>query len=186
MAILLKFGETASFYTFAVLLVSYATAQLGYSRTLTLAAVAAGAGAATAVIPICGALADRYGRRTLFLVGSLGMVLFAATVIAIGIVWPPITATLSSLLADAFPAALRYTGITFGYQIGAALVGGTAPLIATLLISANHGRWHWVAAYVALLSATSIAALCAFRPAGAGSGAGQQQAPRFHPIKGHS
>jgi MFS family permease len=73
-------------------------------------------------------------------------------------VWPFITATLSTLLAETFPAEVRYSGITFGYQVGAALVGGTAPLIATLLLSADHGHWRWIAAYIVVLSTISLIA----------------------------
>jgi MFS family permease len=82
--------------------------------------------------------------------------LFVATVIAIGVVWPFVTATLSTLLAETFPPEVRYSGISFGYQIGAALVGGTAPLFATLLLAADHGRWRWIAVYIAVLAAISL------------------------------
>ena len=85
--------------------------------------------------------------------------LFAATVLAIGLIWPLVTATLSTLLAETFPAEVRYSGISFGYQIGAALVGGTAPLIATLLLSVDHGQWRWIAAFIALSAAISLAAV---------------------------
>src|SRR6185295_18246784 len=36
--------------------------------------------------------------------------------------------------AALFPTAQRYTGLSVGYNIGSALFGGTAPLVATLLI----------------------------------------------------
>jgi MFS family permease len=118
-AILVKFGETSSFYIFAVFLVSYATKELGYPRLTVLAAVAAGALVATAMIPVCGILSDRIGRRSTFRIGSLGLVFFAgpyfwllsqrstvciflATVVAIGLVWPFVTASLSTLLAEMF------------------------------------------------------------------------------------
>jgi len=175
-AILVKFGETSSFYVFAVFLVSYATKDLGYSRDATLLAVAAGAFVAVIMIPLCGVLADRFGRRPIFTFGCLGMIiiaapyfwllsqgsvpmLFAATVLAIGLIWPLVTATLSTLLAETFPAEVRYSGISFGYQIGAALVGGTAPLLATLLLSVDHGQWRWIAAFIALSAAISLAAV---------------------------
>jgi MHS family proline/betaine transporter-like MFS transporter len=37
-------------------------------------------------------------------------------------------------VTDLFPTAQRYTGLSVGYNMGAALFGGTAPLIASLLI----------------------------------------------------
>jgi len=194
-AILVKFGETSSFYVFAVFLVSYATKELGYSKDVTLLAIATGALVAALFIPMCGALADRFGRRPIFVVGSLGLImiagpffwrasqrstllLFAATVLAIGLVWPLVTATLSTLLAETFPAEVRYSGITFGYQIGAALVGGTAPLIATLLLTADQGRWRWIATFIALSAGVSLTVV-----SGAGaSSAGRRLADNLHRI----
>lgn len=174
-AILVKFGETGSFYMFAVFLVSYATTTLGYSRATTLTAIAVGALIATATIPLCGLLSDRLGRRAIFMAGCAGLIVFSApyfwllsqrstfcilvaSAVAIGLIWPLVTATLSTLLAEMFQPEVRYSGISFGYQIGGALVGGTAPLVGTLLLAADHGRWRWVACYIAGISLVSFIA----------------------------
>jgi len=82
-----------------------------------------------------------------------------ASVVAIGLIWPLVTASLSTLLAEMFQPEVRYSGISLGYQIGAALVGGTAPLVATLLLSADHGRWRWIALYIACISFVSLIAV---------------------------
>ncbi|HWS68647.1 MAG TPA: MFS transporter [Steroidobacteraceae bacterium] len=175
-AVLVKFGETGSFYMFAVFLVSYATTNLGYSRPTALTAIAAGALIATFTIPLCGLLSDRVGRRPVFLAGSVGLIAFSApyfwllsqrstvciliaSIIAIGLIWPLVTATLSSLLAEMFQPRVRYSGISFGYQIGGALVGGTAPLVGTLLLAHDHGRWRWIACYIASISLISSIAV---------------------------
>jgi len=175
-AVLVKFGETGSFYMFAVFLVSYATTNLGYSRPTALTAIAAGALIATFTIPLCGLLSDRIGRRPVFLAGSVGLIAFSApyfwllsqrstvciliaSIIAIGLIWPLVTATLSSLLAEMFQPRVRYSGISFGYQIGGALVGGTAPLVGTLLLALDHGRWRWIAFYIASISLISCIAV---------------------------
>jgi len=175
-AILVKFGETGSFYMFAVFLVSYATGSLGYSRPTTLTAIAAGALVGTLTIPLCGLLADRVGRRRVFLTGSVGLIAFSgpyfwllsqrstsgiliASVVAIGLIWPLVTASLSTLLAEMFKPHVRYSGISFGYQIGGALVGGTAPLVGTVLLSVDHGRWRWIACYIASISLVSFIAV---------------------------
>ena len=39
----------------------------------------------------------------------------------------------SALFAELFPAHIRYSGASLGYQIGAILGGGLAPIIATAL-----------------------------------------------------
>jgi hypothetical protein len=72
-----------------------------------------------------------------------------ASIVALGLIWPLVTAVLSTMLAEFFDAPVRYSGISLGYQIGAALVGGTAPLLATLLLSLDHGRRRSIALYLA-------------------------------------
>ena len=47
-------------------------------------------------------------------------------------------ALMGTFLAESFTADVRYTGISLGYQVGAALVGGTAPLIATALVGTTN------------------------------------------------
>ena len=98
-----------------------------------------------------GNLSDRVGRKRLFVAGTVAMALFAfpyfwllqkgsvalliiATVIGLGIIWAPITAVLGTMFSEIFDAKIRYTGISLGYQIGAAVAGGTAPLVATALL----------------------------------------------------
>ena len=93
--------------------------DLGYIRLTALAAVAAGASVATVGIPLCGLLSDRIGRRATFRIGSVGLIVFAgpyfwllsqrstfcivlATVVAIGLIWPFVTASLSTMLAEMF------------------------------------------------------------------------------------
>ena len=88
---------------------------------------------------------------------TLGLLL--ATLLMMGLVWPLITATLGTLTSELFRAELRYTGISLGYQIGAAVVGGTAPLVATWLLAVDHGSWRWIACYVAVLAALSALAV---------------------------
>jgi MFS family permease len=121
-------------------------------------------------------VSDSLGRRRVFLVGCGGLIAFSApyfwlltqrstfcillaSVVAIGLIWPLVTATLSTLLAEMFQPQVRYSGIPFGYQIGGALVGGTAPLVGTLLLAADHGRWRWIACYIASISLVSFIAV---------------------------
>jgi MFS family permease len=175
-AILIKCGETGAFYIFAVFLLSYATGNLGYSRVTTLAAIAVGAFVGTIMIPVYGWVSDRVGKRALFLAGSSALIVFAgpyfwllssrstsgillASVIALGLIWPIVAAAESTLLAEMFGVEVRYSGISLGYQIGAALAGGTAPLVGTVLLVMDHGRWRWIACYVALISLVSFLAV---------------------------
>ena len=78
--------------------------------------------------------------------------------------WAPVTAVLGTLCSEIFSANVRYTGITLGYQLGAALAGGTAPLIATGLLAKYDGDWIPVAWYLAVTVVISLIAIfCASR-----------------------
>lgn len=176
----LKVVETAPFYIFSTFVVSYATGNLGYSKVDALHAVMCAAVVASVMIPVMGWLSDKLGRRTVY---TLGIVLSAAfiypyfmlldtrsvwgitiaTVIALGLLWAPITAVLGTLSSEIFSTRVRYTGITLGYQLGAALAGGTAPLIATWLLGKYQGAWQPVAIYLLVTAAISLVAVMSVR-----------------------
>ncbi|NCH01622.1 MFS transporter [Cronobacter malonaticus] len=177
----LKVVETAPFYIFSTFVVSYATTTLAYEKSQALESVTLAALVATVLIPVMGLLSDKIGRKRMYAVSVMllgafivpwfmlldtgttwGIVL--ATVIAFGVLWSPITAVLGTLCSEIFHAWVRYTGITLGYQLGAALAGGTAPLIATGLLAHSGGDWTPVAWYLAVTVAISLLAiLCASR-----------------------
>ncbi len=67
--------------------------------------------------------------------------LVVATVVGFGAIWSVYGALMGTFLAESFTADVRYTGISLGYQIGAAIAGGPAPLIATALVGNVLTRW---------------------------------------------
>lgn len=175
-----KVVETAPFYIFGTFIVSYATTQLGFSRTVTLNAVTIATVITTILIPIMGKLSDKIGRNKLYVGGTVLMMLYAfpyfwllhqgsavllvvATILGLGIIWAPITAVLGTMFSEIFKSNVRYTGITLGYQIGAALAGGTAPLVATALLNAYDNSYVPVALYIMLAAAISLIAISSVR-----------------------
>lgn len=177
----LKVVETAPFYIFSTFVVSYATSTLTYQKSQALEAVTLGALVATIMIPLMGLLSDKVGRQRMYAISVFVLGLFIvpwfmllntgttwgivlATVIAFGVLWAPVTAVLGTLCSEIFSANVRYTGITLGYQLGAALAGGTAPLIATGLLAKYDGDWVPVAWYLAVTVTISLIAIfCAIR-----------------------
>lgn len=172
----LKVVETAPFYIFSTFVVSYATTTLAYQKSQALEAVTLGALVATIMIPLMGLLSDKIGRQRMYAVSVFVLGLFIvpwfmllntgttwgivlATVIAFGVLWAPVTAVLGTLCSEIFSANVRYTGITLGYQLGAALAGGTAPLIATGLLAKYDGDWVPVAWYLGVTVAISLIAI---------------------------
>lgn len=175
-----KVVETAPFYIFSTFIVSYATTNLGFSRSATLGAVMIATIVTTILIPIMGSLSDRVGRKKMYIAGTVAMMAFAfpyfwmihqgsvallviATVIGLGIIWAPITAVLGTMFSEIFDAKVRYTGVTLGYQVGAAVAGGTAPLVATALLATFENSYVPVALYIMFTAAISLVAIWAVK-----------------------
>ena len=173
-----KFVETAPFYIMSTFIVYYATKDLGFSRTQALNAVTVATVVTTLLIPLMGALSDRIGRKTVYIAGVLMMMAYAfpyfwllqtrsfsmlilATVIGLGVIWAPTTAVLGTMFSEIFKSNVRYTGITLGYQIGAALAGGTAPLVATFLLAKFDHSYVPIALYIIFTGLVSLVAIAA-------------------------
>ncbi|MFD2924927.1 MFS transporter [Halobacillus naozhouensis] len=171
-----KVVETAPFYIFATFVVSYATDTLGYDQINVLNSVTIATFITAIMIPIMGRISDKVGRKPVYIAGTIGMILYAypyflllsigetwavivATVIALGIVWPPITAVLGTMFSEIFSTKVRYTGISLGYQIGAALAGGTAPLIATWLLSQFNNSSSPISIFIIVTGVISLIAV---------------------------
>lgn len=171
-AIAVKAVETAPFYIFVSFMVSYSKTQLGYSNAQALTAIMVGAVVSSLFMPVCGALSDRFGRVPVYVFGVIllaavtvpyffmaeaGFVGFVvASILAVGIAWSFVTATLGTMMSELFTANVRYTGITLGYQIGAAVFSGTAPMIAVALTSKTGEHWWPIPIYVIFLAVLSL------------------------------
>ena len=86
-------------------------------------------------------------------------ILVLSTVVGFGAIWSVYGALMGTFLAESFTADVRYTGISLGYQVGAALVGGPMPLIATALVARYHGSYIPVAIFIALCALVSLIAI---------------------------
>lgn len=178
-----KVVETGPFYIFGTFIVSYATTILNFDNTDALTAVLIGSIVATIIIPIVGSLSDRIGRKTIYIGGIMLTILYAypyfwmlqqnsvfllilATVIGLGIIWGSVNAVLGTMMSEIFSAKVRYTGISLGYQLGAAVAGGTAPLIATALLAKFNNSYIPVANYIILAALISSIAIWAVKDKG--------------------
>lgn len=122
-----------------------------------------------------GWLSDRAGVRTTFTVGALTLVAgvfwlyhdvtpatlplrFAVVGFLSGIV------TLSFvLLIRSFPAQVRYTGIAASYNLAAAVIGGTTPLLLALLVQSDE-RWAaWYPAAFCVIAVFAASKLWRYR-----------------------
>ena len=171
-----KVVETAPFYIFGTFIVSYGTQNLHFNQTSILMAVTVATIITTILMPVMGSWSDKIGRKKLYVGGTILMILYAfpyfwlihngsvvllfvATIVGLGIIWAPITAVLGTMFSEIFSANVRYTGISLGYQIGAAVAGGTAPLVATALLIRFNDSYIPVAIYIIFTSIISLIAI---------------------------
>jgi metabolite-proton symporter len=151
------FVVNATFYILISGVLSYATTQVGMSRTATLICVMVAGATQVATIPFFGSLSDRIGRRKLYLVGTVLMAVWAfplfwligtgsiVLVLLALLVGFTIHATMygpqAALYAEMFPADVRYSGASLGYQFASVFAGGLAPFIMAALLTATGGAW---------------------------------------------
>lgn len=175
------FGSLATFvlfYLMTVFALSWGTTALGYPREQFLWLQMIGVLCFAATIPVAARLADRRGRRLamlavtaaifvfglaferLFVAGSpAGALLFLALGLGLmGFTYGP----LGTVLAELFPAPVRYSGTSLAFNLSGILGASLAPYIA-IWLATNHGL-SWVGHYLALAAVLTFAALLAARP----------------------
>jgi MHS family proline/betaine transporter-like MFS transporter len=166
------------FYTFYVFLPTYLSKvsdiPLGTAlliNTLCMALLAF-------LIPIMGKLSDGIGHRSVLATGAAGLAIgtvplfywlstadLALVVMAQVLITVFVSAYMGpffAIVATLFPVARRYTGLSMSYNIASALFGGTAPLIATVLME-RSGSVLAPGWYVSLCAALSLVALSTIR-----------------------
>ena len=163
-------APAVAYYTWATFLPTYATLTTGRDQASTLTGSVIGLVLLVIIVPICGALSDRLGRRKIFpIIGAIGMVVlfyplllllnqpgFGVYVLVAASGWVVLgiwQAVYPTIQAELFPASVRVSGIGFSHQLVIAAFGGTAPLIAAAFVGAGHPTW--VAIYMIV-----IVALC--------------------------
>ncbi|MCA1220968.1 glycine betaine/L-proline transporter ProP [Streptomyces sp. 8L] len=107
-------------------------------------------------ITVVGRSSDRWGRRPMFLAGSIAMVVLAAPAILLirqgGILLPAFgcailglllvcfAGTSASTLPALFPTRIRYGALSISFNVSVSLFGGTTPLIASALVEKTNDK----------------------------------------------
>jgi metabolite-proton symporter len=170
---LARTGQQAPFYIFTAFVFSYGTTVLGVSRDFLLTALLTASILSCITNPLFGFLSDRIGRKRMYLLGITAMAVFGFGYFAIlgtkvpGLIFLAIAISLfphdmmygpqAALIAESFPARLRYSGASLGYQLASVFSGGPAPLIATALL-ARYESGYAVAVYIAICAVVSAIA----------------------------
>lgn len=128
------------------------------------------------LVAIAAKFADRYGRRSLLIIAAIGFIVLSIPcfyllkttgswlcLLPLVIIYCIEESTTPVTMVELFPAATRYTGISMGYNLGMALLGGTAPLVNTWLVAKFHNPLI-IAYYLAAAAAISLLSVIIFLP----------------------
>lgn len=162
----MRAGTAAIAQIVATFMLSYAVLQLDLSTTTMMACIAVAYIVILSTSWSFGILADRIGRRPVFLAGCSVLIVGAfpmfwlvdtgsSVLITLGLLIGLLAQYLcnqseAAWLAELFPPEVRCTGVNLAYQLCVALVGGTAPLVAVFLLEWGGGPWAIATTLVAL------------------------------------
>ncbi|RAJ68914.1 putative MFS family arabinose efflux permease [Streptomyces sp. Amel2xB2] len=180
LGMLARWGEGAAFNTWGVFALTYATTTLKLDRTAVLLSVTAAAVVMAVAIPVSGSLTDRQGARRVYFVGmglfalsvfpafwvfSLGgtWAFAAVLVVTLGLVHAYFYGAQGTLFAALFATQVRYTGMSFVYQMSGIFASGITPLIMTALLALGGGSPWWACGYLALTALVSMWATARLR-----------------------
>ena len=176
-AMALRFGENILYYMVVTFSITYLHhREVDTTRILALLFLAHLLH--VVVIPAVGWLADRAGRRPVYLAGAAltlawpfvafpmfdtgqtGMILGA---IMLGLtVHGLMYAAQPAIMTEMFPTRMRYSGVSVGYQATAIIAGSWAPLIGTALLR-QYDSWVPIAWYVLGAGLVSLIAALVMR-----------------------
>jgi MFS family permease len=160
---------------FAVFTLSYAVNTMQIARPVMLTVLVLANVIALGAIPAWAVLADRVGRKPVFIFGALGcavliwpylwaisqggtLLIFVLGLLLSGVIYSAPNGVWPSLYGEMFATRVRLSGMAIGTQLGF-LLGGFAPTISAALLGAAPNGWVPVAAFTtatAVISAISV------------------------------
>jgi MFS transporter, MHS family, shikimate and dehydroshikimate transport protein len=169
-----RLGETVSSNLLNAFAIAYVSTQLGLPESVALNAIFVAAAVGIIACPVFGALSDRIGRKPVYLISTLFLVIFSVPyfmllntevtfiiwlAVVLGyVVGPTMMFSVQSVFfTEMFGTNVRYSGLSLAYQVSAAL-GGFTPLIATSLLAWNDGKPWYVAIYLMIIAIISTIA----------------------------
>ena len=170
-------AENGGSYMFNTLALSFFVAVAGQSADKSLLTWGVTLGSLIGIfsVPLTGALSDRMGRRTVYRMGALFLLVYsfpawwlltlgnhaiAIAVVAVGIGFGVnvMLGPQCAMLPEMFGNRHRYLGVAMAREISAVLAGGLAGVLGAYLIAVSGANWLLLAIYMATLALITTAA----------------------------
>lgn len=168
--------DAAAFYLLATYIPSYLGDELGISFNTNLIVLGVILLFSTILLPIFGRLGDVFKEKNkhIFIISTViiilllypigialktrNIILLSALGFACLIPVTCITALIACLMAELFPASVRFTGLGISMNLADGIIGGFAPAIALIMVNYRHHEWafNWYVLCCGLIS------LCAY------------------------
>jgi MHS family proline/betaine transporter-like MFS transporter len=169
---------SVAYYVCFAYLPTFAMKELGLAAKDALLANTISLAAVILLSPLAGALSDQIGRKPLLVSATLAFTIASypllhwllqsrdlKTLIVVGLSFAVALAMYNgpgpAALSELFPTSTRYTGLSVGYNISAALFGGFAPFASTYLIELTGQKVApaYFIAVCAILTLTTLLSL---------------------------
>jgi MHS family shikimate/dehydroshikimate transporter-like MFS transporter len=163
----MRFAENGLYYIITVFSLTYAVTVLKLSRQALLPALTINYGIGLVMMPFYGWVSDKIGRRAVYMWGACmcgvlsfpffwmldkaaGNIYWAwAAIILIGqLGHSAMYGPQASFFAELFPAKVRYSGASLGYQFASIFAGGMALPVATAPLAWAHNKSWPVSLYM--------------------------------------
>ena len=170
---LIRLTEQTPYYIFTAFIFAYGVNHLKMDKTFFLNAMLVFAAIEFFLIQFFGHMSDRIGRKNMYLIGAVTMIvcsfLFFAlldsgnpVLVFVGAILGSLPHAMvygpqAALIAEQFTPRMRYSGASLGYQLASIIAGGPSPLIAAWLFQ-TYKSGMVIAWYMAICAVIAFVA----------------------------
>ncbi|WP_136042518.1 MULTISPECIES: MFS transporter [unclassified Microbacterium] len=174
----IRFAENIVYYIVVSFTIVYLKTVHEYDTSQLLLALLIAHVVHFAIIPQLGRLADRWGRKPVYLTGAVLSATWAFFAFPMFDTLNPVLIVLAvtiglcfhafmyapqpAVMAELFPTRMRYSGVSLGSQVTAILAGSLAPILAIQWLR-DFGSWLPIAIYIVIACVVTAVAVLSLR-----------------------